>query len=57
MVVMKAAAIVLCLIAAGAMIVAIWEMIAGTGGGRRGYVLRGIALVAFGLAVLFNVLR
>lgn len=52
---MKAAAIVLCLVAIAALGAAIRDMVLHTGSARRGWVLRTIAVVAFGLAVLLNV--
>jgi hypothetical protein len=51
---MKAAAIVLCIIAIVAMVAAIRDMVVHAGSARRGSILRGIALVAFLLAVFLN---
>jgi hypothetical protein len=51
---MKAAAIVLCIIAIAAMTAAVRDIVLDTGSGRRGSILRAIALVAFLLAVFLN---
>jgi hypothetical protein len=53
----KAAAIVLCLIAVAAMGTAIRDMIVGVDSARRGWVLRAIAVFSFLLAVLLNAAR
>jgi hypothetical protein len=52
---MRAAAIALCVIAVAALIVAIRDMVVGTGSARRGWVLRAVAVLAFALAVILNV--
>jgi hypothetical protein len=52
---MKAAAVVLCAVAVAAMLVAIRDMVVGTGSARRGWALRAIAVVAFVIAVVLNV--
>jgi hypothetical protein len=52
---MRLASIVLCVIAATAMGTVVRDMIVGADSGRRGWVLRAIAAVAFLLAVLLNV--
>jgi hypothetical protein len=53
---MKAAAIVLCVIAVVALALAIRDMVLHTGSARRGYVLRAVAFVAFVCAVILNVI-
>jgi hypothetical protein len=53
---MKAAAVVLCAIAVVALLLAIRDMVLGTGGAGRGWALRAIAVVAFAVAVVLNVL-
>jgi hypothetical protein len=53
---MKVASIVLCVIAAVAMGTVVRDMIVGVDSGRRGWVLRSVAALAFALAVLLNVL-
>jgi hypothetical protein len=52
---MKAAAIALCVIAVGAMALAMRDMVVGAGSPRRGWALRAIAVLAFALAVVLNV--
>ena len=52
---MKAAAIALCVIAVAALTFAIRDTVVGTGGARRGWVLRAVAVLAFVLAVILNV--
>jgi hypothetical protein len=54
---MKAAAIVLCVIAVAAMGVAIRDMATGSASGWRGWVLRTVAVLAFLLAVVLNAAR
>jgi hypothetical protein len=49
---MKAAAVVLCVVAVAAMGAAIRDMVLETGSARRGWVLRAVAVVAFALAVM-----
>jgi uncharacterized membrane protein YobD (UPF0266 family) len=51
---MKAAAIALCVIAVAAIVIAIRDMVLGTGSARRGWVLRALAVLAFLLAVILN---
>jgi hypothetical protein len=51
---MKAAAIVLCLVAVAAMCAAIREMVLDRDDARRGWLLRTLAVVAFLLAVILN---
>jgi hypothetical protein len=53
--VMKVAAILLCVIAIGAMTTVIGGMVVGVDSGRRGWLLRAVALLAFVLAVILNV--
>lgn len=53
---MKAAAVVLCLVAVAALGVAIRDIVLDTGSARRGLMLRAIALLAFVLAVILNVI-
>jgi hypothetical protein len=52
---MRAAAIVLCAVAVAAMLVAVRDMVLGTGSAWRGWVLRAVAVLAFVLAVILNV--
>ncbi len=52
---MKVAAIVLCLIAIVAMTTVVRDKVVGVDSGRRGWLLRIVALVAFALAVILNV--
>ena len=54
---MQALAIILCLVAIVALVLAIRDIVLQTGSGRRGYVLRAIALTAFVVAVILNVAR
>jgi hypothetical protein len=51
---MKAAAIVLCLVAVLALGTALRDMVVGAGSARRGLVLRVVAVLAFLLAVILN---
>jgi hypothetical protein len=51
---MKVAAIVLSLIAIAAMSTVIRDMVVGVDSGRRGWVLRAVAVLAFLLAVILN---
>jgi hypothetical protein len=50
----KAAAIVLCVVAVAALLVAIRDMVLHTGSPWRGWILRAIAVIAFLLAVILN---
>ena len=54
---LQALAIVLALAAATCIFVAIAMMVRGDQDERRGYVVRVVAIVCFGIAVLLNVLR
>lgn len=54
---MKAAALVLSLVAVAAFALAIRDMVLGVDRPRRGWALRALAVAAFVLAVLLNVLR
>jgi hypothetical protein len=56
-VVLHALSILFAVIAAGCIFVAIAMMVRGDQDERRGYVVRLVAVVCFGLAVLLNVLR
>jgi hypothetical protein len=52
---MKVLAILLCVIAIAAMTTVVRDMVVGVDGGRRGWLLRAVALLAFLLAVILNV--
>ena len=54
---MRVAAIILCVIAIAAMTMVVRDKIVGADNGRRGWLLRTVALVAFVLAVILNVAR
>jgi hypothetical protein len=51
---MRAAAIVLSVIAVAAMGAAVRDMVLGTGSARRGWVLRAVAVLAFLVAVILG---
>ena len=53
---MKAAAVALCAVAVAALVVAIRDMVVGVDDTRRGWVLRAVAVLAFAIAVVLNVL-
>jgi hypothetical protein len=53
---MRAAAIVLSVVAVAAMAAAIRDMVLGSEDARRGWTLRSIAVLAFALAVVLNLL-
>jgi hypothetical protein len=51
----KVAAIVLCVIAIAAMTTVVRDMVVGADSGRRAWLLRAVAMLAFLLAVILNV--
>jgi hypothetical protein len=51
---MKAAAIVLCVVAVAALALAIRDMVLGSGSARRGLLLRVVAVLAFAAAVVLT---
>jgi hypothetical protein len=51
---MKVAAILLCVVAIAAMSTVIRDMVLGVDSGRRGWLLRAVAVLAFLVAVVLN---